>query len=153
MKCLKTKLKMKVCGEFNDNNIYYKIEFNLYTTFFSTSNQQQQPVTSKMKTKIVQLLERVLKVCKYITLLIISNTLLHIVAYFIMCNISHHCASKLYSYFCTVDHLASLTTLTMSPFTLLSPHCIAIRWVMMESANIVYFQLLMLGSWIVSKVP
>jgi hypothetical protein len=32
---------MKVCGEFNDNNIYYKIEFNLYTTFFTTSNQQQ----------------------------------------------------------------------------------------------------------------
>ena len=156
------KLKMKVCGEFNDDNIYYKIELiciqyflvhqiNNKTQFIMES--QQQPAASKMKTKIVQLLERAFKVCKYVTLLIISNTLLHIVAYFIMCNISHHCASKLYSYFCTVDHLASLTTLTMSPFTLLSPHCIAIRWVMMESANIVYFQLLMLGSWIVSKVP
>ena len=116
--------------------------------------QPQQPAAaSKMKTKIVQSLERAFKACKYITLLIISNTLLHIVVYFILCNISHHCASKLYSYFCTVDHLASLATITMSPFTILSPHCIAIRWVMMESANIVYFQLLMLGSWIVSKVP
>ena len=115
--------------------------------------QQPQPATSRIKSKIVQLLERAFKACKYVTLLVISNTLLHIVAYFIMCNISHHCASKLYLHFCTVDHLASVTTLTMSPFTILSPHCIAIRWVMMESVNMVYFQLLMLGSWVVSKVP
>ncbi len=106
-----------------------------------------------MKTKISQFFERAFKACKYVTFLIISNTLLHIVAYFIMCNISHHCASKLYSYFCTVDHLASVTTLAMSPFTIMSPHCIAIRWVMMESVNMVYFQLLMLGSWVVSKIP
>ena len=126
-----------------------------YTQCFimESTQQLQQPATSKMKTKISQLFERAFKACKYVTLLIISNTLLHIIAYFIMCNISHHCASKLYSYFCTVDHLASPTALTMSPFTLLSPHCIAIRWVMMESVNMVYFQLLMLGSWVVSKVP
>ena len=113
--------------------------------------QQPQPATSRIKSKIVQLLERAFKACKYVTLLVISNTLLHIVAYFIMCNISHHCASKLYLHFCTVDHLASLTTLTMSPFTILSPHCIAIRWVMMESVNMVYLQLLMFGSWFVSR--
>jgi hypothetical protein len=117
------------------------------------SQQQHTANTaSKMKTKIIQLIEGTLKMCKYVTLLIISNTLLHIIAYFIMCNISHHCASKLYSYFCTVDHLASLTTLTMSPFTIMSPHCIAIRWVMMESVNIVYFQLLMFGSWFVARI-
>ena len=134
---------------------YFSVEqINNKTQVIMESQQLQQPAAaSKTKRKISQLLDRAFKAFKYVTLLIISNTLLHIVAYFIMCNISHHCASKLYSYFCTVDHLASLTTLTMSPFTLLSPHCIAIRWVMMESANIVYFQLLMLGSWIVSKVP
>jgi hypothetical protein len=116
-----------------------------------SQEQQQDAAASNMKTKIVQLLDRAFKVCKYVTFLIISNTLLHIIAYFIMCNISHHCASKLYSYFCTVDHLASVATITMSPFTILSPHCIAIRWVMMESVNMVYLQLLMLGSWTVSK--
>ena len=141
---------------FTNNNFIIKLSFILYT-LFSVSQQNQQlqptPTTSKMKTKISQFFERAFKACKYVTFLIISNTLLHIVAYFIMCNISHHCASKLYSYFCTVDHLASLATLTMSPFTILSPHCIAIRWVMMESVNMVYFQLLMLGSWVVSKVP
>lgn len=119
-------------------------------------SQSQQPATANsasktIKTKLSQYFECAFKACKYVTFLIISNTLLHIIAYFIMCNISHHCASKLYSYFCTVDHLASITTLTMSPFTILSPHCIAIRWVMMESVNIVYLQLLMFGSWIVSR--
>jgi hypothetical protein len=123
-----------------------------YTHCFIMESMQPS-ATSKMKTKISQFFGRAFKACKYVTLLIISNTLLHIVAYFIMCNISHHCASKLYSYFCTVDHLTSLTALTMSPFTLLSPHCMAIRWVMMESVNMVYFQLLMLGSWVVSKIP
>ena len=113
--------------------------------------QPQQHAASRIKSKIVQLLECALKACKYITLLVISNTLLHIIAYFIMCNISHHCASKLYLYFCTVDHLVSITTLTMSPFTIMSPHCIAIRWVMMESVNMVYLQLLMFGSWFVSQ--
>lgn len=113
--------------------------------------QEQQSTTApRIKPKIIQLIDCVLKSFKYVTLLIISNTLLHIVAYFIMCNISHHCASKLYLHFCTVDHLASLTTLTMSPFTILSPHCIAIRWVMIESVNMVYIQLLMFGSWFVS---
>ena len=114
--------------------------------------QEQQPAAASIKKpKIVQLFECALKTCKYITLLIISNTLFHIIAYFIMCNISHHCASKLYLHFCTVDHLASITTLTMSPFTIMSPHCIAIRWVMMESVNMVYLQLLMFGSWFVSQ--
>ena len=113
--------------------------------------QVEQPAASRTKSKIFQLLKSAFKACKYITLLIISNTLFHIVTYFIMCNISHHCASKLYLYFCTVDHLASLTTLTMSPFTIMSPHCIAIRWVMMESVNMDYLQLLMFGSWNVSQ--
>ena len=114
--------------------------------------QEQQSITApRIKPKISQLIDCVFKALKYVTLLIVSNTLLHIVAYFIMCNISHHCASKLYLHFCTVDHLASLTTLTMSPFTILSPHCIAIRWVMIESVNMVYIQLLMFGSWFVSR--
>jgi len=115
---------------------------------------QEQPAAntaSRRKPNIIQFLECAFKACKYVTLLIISNTLLHIIAYFIMCNISHHCASKLYLHFCTIDHMASLSTLTMSPFTIMSPHCIAIRWVMMESVNMVYLQLLMFGSWFVSR--
>ena len=39
---------MKICGEFNDNNIYYKIEFILYTTFFSTLNQQQNTIHNEI---------------------------------------------------------------------------------------------------------
>ena len=90
---------------------------------------------------------------KTFILLIISNPLLHIILYFIMCNVAHHLSSKLYLYFCITDHRATLPTLAMSPFTMISPHCIAIRWVMMESANLVYFQILMVGSWVVARIP
>ena len=95
---------------------------------------------------------RALQAFKTFILLIISNPLLHIILYFIMCNIAHHLSSKLYLYFCITDHRATLPTLAMSPFTMISPHCIAIRWVMMESANLVYFQILMVGSWIVARI-
>ena len=96
---------------------------------------------------------RVLQAFKTVTLWIVLNPLLHIILYFIMCNIMHHLSSKLYLYFCITDHRATLPTLAMSPFTMISPHCIAIRWVMMESANLVYFQILMVGSWIVARIP
>ena len=81
---------------------------------------------------------------------IISSHLLHIIVYFIMCNILHHVASKLYLYLCTTDHRATLSTLAMSPITIISPHCIAIRWTMMESTNLIYYQILSLGSWLVA---
>jgi hypothetical protein len=96
---------------------------------------------------------RAFQAFKTVILWIISNPLLHIILYFIMCNIVHHLASKLYLYFCITDYRATLPTLAMSPFTMISPHCIAIRWVMMESANLVYFQILMVGSWVVAHIP
>ena len=96
---------------------------------------------------------RAFQAFKNVILWIVSNPLLHIILYFIMCNIAHHLSSKLYLYFCITDHRATLPTLAMSPFTMISPHCIAIRWVMMESANLVYFQILMVGSWFVARIP
>ena len=95
---------------------------------------------------------RAFQAFKNVILWIVSNPLLHIILYFIMCNIAHHLSSKLYLYFCITDHRATLPTLAMSPFTMISPHCIAMRWVMMESANLVYFQLLMVGSWVVARI-
>ena len=96
---------------------------------------------------------RAFQAFKNVILWIVSNPLLHIILYFIMCNIAHHLSSKLYLYFCITDHRSTLPTLAMSPFTMISPHCIAMRWVMMESANLVYFQLLMVGSWVVARIP
>jgi hypothetical protein len=114
-------------------------------------HQQQKQEQSKQSSQI-NYGHRALQAFKTALLLIISNPLLHIILYFIMCNIAHHLSSKLYLYFCITDHRATLPTLAMSPFTIISPHCIAIRWVMMESANLVYFQILMVGSWIVARI-
>lgn len=114
--------------------------------------QQKQEQEQSKQSSQINYGHRALQAFKTALLLIISNPLLHIILYFIMCNIAHHLASKLYLYFCITDHRASLPTLAMSPFTIISPHCIAIRWVMMESANLVYFQILMVGSWIVARI-
>jgi hypothetical protein len=114
--------------------------------------QQKQEQEQSKQSSQINYGHRALQALKTVLLLIISNPLLHIILYFIMCNIAHHLASKLYLYFCITDHRASLPTLAMSPFTIISPHCIAIRWVMMESANLVYFQILMVGSWIVARI-
>jgi hypothetical protein len=110
--------------------------------------QQQQPQLQNNRHPT----HRAFQAFKNVVLWIVSNPLLHIILYFIMCNIAHHLSSKLYLYFCITDHRATLPTLAMSPFTMISPHCIAIRWVMMESANLVYFQILMVGSWIVARI-
>jgi hypothetical protein len=93
---------------------------------------------------------RVLQTLKNIFYSIISSYLLHNILYFIMCNVLHHVTSKLYLYLCTTDHHATLSTLAMSPIIIISPHCIAIRWTMMESTNIIYYQILSLGSWLVA---
>ena len=113
----------------------------------------QQQENSQQPSQLRTHGHRALQAFKTVTLWIVLNPLLHIILYFIMCNIMHHLSSKLYLYFCTTDHRATLPTLAMSPFTIISPHCIAIRWVMMESANLVYFQILMVGSWIVARIP
>lgn len=127
----------------------YYVLYNRVTMQQQQQEQQQQSQPQNNRHPA----HRALQAFKNVILWIVSNPLLHIILYFIMCNIAHHLSSKLYLYFCITDHRATLPTLAMSPFTMISPHCIAIRWVMMESANLVYFQILMVGSWIVARIP
>ena len=126
----------------------YYVLYNRVTMQQQQQEQQQQSQPQNNRHPA----HRALQAFKNVILWIVSNPLLHIILYFIMCNIAHHLSSKLYLYFCITDHRATLPTLAMSPFTMISPHCIAIRWVMMESANLVYFQILMVGSWIVARI-
>ena len=126
----------------------YCVLYNRVIMQQQQQEQQQQPQLQNNRHPT----HRAFQAFKNVVLWIVSNPLLHIILYFIMCNIAHHLSSKLYLYFCITDHRATLPTLAMSPFTMISPHCIAIRWVMMESANLVYFQILMVGSWIVARI-
>lgn len=126
----------------------YYVLYNRVTMQQQQQEQQQQSQPQNNRHPA----HRAFQAFKNVILWIVSNPLLRIILYFIMCNIAHHLSSKLYLYFCITDHRATLPTLAMSPFTMISPHCIAIRWVMMESANLVYFQILMVGSWIVARI-
>lgn len=69
-----------------------------------------------------------------------------------MYNIAHIIASKLYMYFCIPDTFSPINHIIMAPFTIMSPHCLILRWSMTDTANSIYFQILMLGAWIVDPI-
>ena len=82
-----------------------------------------------------------------------NNAFVNIIVCFIFCNIVHHYASKLYVYFCAYSTpLFQLNTILMSPVVIISPHCMALRWLILESSNTVYFQILSCCSFIIARL-
>lgn len=82
-----------------------------------------------------------------------NNAFINIIVYFILCNIVHHYASKLYIYFCAYSTpLFQLNSVLMSPIVIISPHCMALRWLILETSNTVYFQILACCSLIISRL-
>ncbi len=82
-----------------------------------------------------------------------NNTFINIIVYFILCNIVHHFASKLYIYFCAYSTpLFQINSMLMSPVVIISPHCMALRWLILESSNTVYFQILSCCSWFIARL-
>lgn len=82
-----------------------------------------------------------------------NNAFVNIIVCFILCNIVHHYASKLYVYFCAYSTpLFQLNSVLMSPVVIISPHCMALRWLILESSNTVYFQILSCCSFIIARL-
>lgn len=82
-----------------------------------------------------------------------NNAFVNIIVYFILCNIVHHYASKLYIYFCAYSTpLFHINSMLMSPVVIISPHCMALRWLILESSNTVYFQILSCCSFIIARL-
>jgi hypothetical protein len=82
-----------------------------------------------------------------------NNAFVNIIVYFILCNIVHHYASKLYIYFCAYSTpLFQMNSVLMSPVVIISPHCMALRWLILESSNTVYFQILSCCSFIIARL-
>jgi Na+/melibiose symporter-like transporter len=82
-----------------------------------------------------------------------NNTFVNFIVYFILCNIVHHFASKLYIYFCAYSTpLFQINSMLMSPVVIISPHCMALRWLILESSNTVYFQILSCCSWFIARL-
>ena len=82
-----------------------------------------------------------------------NNAFINIIVCFILCNVVHHYASKLYIYFCAYSTpLFQLNSVLMSPVVIISPHCMALRWLILETSNTVYFQILSCCSFIIARL-
>ena len=82
-----------------------------------------------------------------------NNAFVNIIVCFILCNVVHHYASKLYIYFCAYSApLFQMNSIMMSPVVIISPHCMALRWLILESSNTVYFQILSCCSFIIARL-
>ena len=87
------------------------------------------------------------------TTAVYNSVFVNIIVYFIMCNLVHHYTSRVYIYFCAYSTIMfQLNSFLMSPIVIISPHCMALRWLIMESSNTVYFQILACCSWIIARI-
>ncbi len=61
----------------------------------------------------------------------------------------HFVTPHLYVYFCTP---ATLMGFVASPFIATAPHCIALRWCIYNSGNIITSMWMLIGAWLVRKL-
>jgi len=97
--------------------------------------------------------QKIAALTKCAALFVYNNAFVNIIVYFTLCNIVHHYASKLYIYFCAYSTpLFQMNSVLMSPVVIISPHCMALRWLILESSNTVYFQILSCCSFIIARL-
>ena len=112
----------------------------------SSSHKQEYKHEPNKRDKMIALLKRAAS-------FVYNNTFINIIIYFIFCNIVHHYASKMYIHFCAYSTpLFQMDSVLMSPIVIISPHCMGLRWLILESSNTVYFQLLTCCSWFISRI-
>ena len=112
--------------------------------------EQKQEHISKDKLNKRQ---KIAALSKWAASFVYNNAFINIIAYFILCNILHHYASKLYIYFCAYSTpLFQINSVLMSPIVIISPHCMGLRWLILESSSTIYFQLLTCCSWFIARL-
>lgn len=116
--------------------------------------QQQQEQHKKEPIKIHQrVIKNVVACTKTVATSVYNNAFINIIVYFILCNVVHHYASKMYIHFCAyTTPLFQINNVLMSPIVIISPHCTGLRWLILESSSAVYFQLLTCCSWFIARL-
>ena len=77
------------------------------------------------------------------------KTTLSVSKIYLMWVLLHYIASHMYVYFCTPS---TLTGFLLSPFIISAPHCMALRWVIHNGADVVNAMWIVLGTWTCSKI-
>ena len=112
-------------------------------------DQESNPTKCQKQTKLQKMMALTKSAAKFVY----NNAFINIIVCFILCNIVHHYTSKLYIYFCAYSTpLFQLNSVLMSPIVIISPHCMALRWLILESSNTVYFQILSCCSFIIARL-
>ena len=115
------------------------------------NHQDQESNITKCQKQTKQ--QKMIALTKSAATFVYNNPIINIIVCFILCNIMHHYASKLYIYFCAYSTpLFQLNSVLMSPIVIISPHCMALRWLILETSNTVYFHILSCCSIIIAKL-
>ena len=119
----------------------------------SSKSELQDQTETQTKDQTRTKLQKIAALTKRAASFVYNNKLVNIIIYFILCNIVHHYASKLYIYFCAYSTpLFQINSVLMSPIVIISPHCMALRWLILESSNTVYCQILSCCSFIIARL-
>jgi hypothetical protein len=114
------------------------------------SQQQNKKEPIKFHEKVIK---KVVACTKTVATSVYNNVWINIIVYFILCNVVHHYASKMYIHFCAYSTpLFQINSVVMSPIVIISPHCTGLRWLILESSNTVYFQLFSCCSWLIARL-
>lgn len=114
------------------------------------SQQQNNKEPIKFHEKVIK---KVVATTKTVATSVYNNVWINIIVYFILCNVAHHYASKMYIHFCAYSTpLFQINSVLMSPIVIISPHCTGLRWLILESSNTVYFQLFSCCSWLIARL-
>ena len=119
--------------------------------------QQQHQEPHKKDSHPIKIHEKVMKkivtFTKTVATSVYNSVWINIIVYFILCNVVHHYASKMYIHFCAYSTpLFQINSVLMSPIVIISPHCTGLRWLILESSNTVYFQLFSCCSWLIARL-
>jgi hypothetical protein len=123
----------------------------------SGQEQEQQAQQQHHKKEPIKFHEKVIKkvvaTTKTVATIVYNSVWINIIVYFILCNVVHHYASKMYIHFCAYSTpLFQINSVLMSPIVIISPHCTGLRWLILESSNTVYFQLFSCCSWFIARL-
>lgn len=144
-------VNMKACNvlriEVNHNTMDSSSQTELQNQIQTHYQKQDQDKTKQTKR------QKIIELTKSAAKFVYNNALVNIIVCFILCNIVHHYASRLYIYFCAYSTpLFQLNSILMSPVVIISPHCMALRWLILETSNTVYFQILSCCSFIIARL-
>jgi len=85
----------------------------------------------------------------YFFMYTIITTLINVCGIYLVWIILHYISCHLYVYFCVPNTIIGFL---MSPFMTATPHCLGLRWIIYNAANMINNMWLILGTWVCSTL-